>query len=99
MKSSFDEVLIEVWRQALVENVNAAILDGNRCPVRRTAKRGLQQVDFILGGNEIRRLEQNPETKSLRAQMARSGKKEMQFPSEGRHAEIVVDGKVALYER
>jgi hypothetical protein len=30
----------------------------------RLPKRGLRQVDFIFGGNEIRGLEQNPETKS-----------------------------------
>jgi hypothetical protein len=36
-------------------------------------------VDFVLDGNEIRGLEQNPETKSRWAQMARSGEKVMQF--------------------
>jgi hypothetical protein len=37
----------------------------------------------MFDGNEIRGLEQNPETKSLWAQLARSGKKVMQFLSEG----------------
>jgi hypothetical protein len=44
-------------------------------------------------------LEQNPQTKSRWAQMARSGKKVMQFLSEGRYAANVVDGKVTLYGR
>jgi len=38
-------------------------------------------VDFVFGGNEIRGLGQNPDTKSRWAQMARSGKKVMQFLS------------------
>src|SRR5438046_3181506 len=52
-------------------------------PARRTPKRGLRQVDFVFDGNEVRGLEQNPQTKSRWAQMARSGKKVMQFLSEG----------------
>jgi hypothetical protein len=47
-------------------------LDGSRYPVRRTPKRGLRQVDFVFDGNEIRGLEQNPDTKSERAKAARS---------------------------
>ena len=97
MKSSFEQTLIEVWRQALVENANVVALGKERYPVRRTPKRGLRQVDFVLDGNEIRGLEQNPETKSRWAQMARSGKKVMQFLSEGRYVANVVDGKLTLY--
>jgi len=48
-------------------------------------------------GIEIRGLEQNPETKSRWEQMAGSGKKVMQFLSEGRYVANVVDGKVTLY--
>jgi hypothetical protein len=57
----------------------------------------LRQGDFVFDGNEIRGLEQNPETKSRWAQMARAGKKVMQFLSEGRYLANVVDGKVSLY--
>jgi hypothetical protein len=74
MKPSFEQALIEVWRQALVENLKVISLGSERYPVRRTAKRGLRQVDFVLDGTEMRRLEQNPETKSRWVQMARSGK-------------------------
>src|SRR6516164_6757436 len=97
MKSSFEETLIEVWRQALVENAKVVALGTERYPVRRTPKRGLRQVDFVFDGNEIRGLEQNPETKSRWAQMARSVKKVMQFLSDGRYVANVVDGKVTLY--
>jgi hypothetical protein len=50
-------------------------------------------------GKEIWGLEQNPETKSRWAQLARAGKKAMQFLSEGRYLANVVDGKVTLYDR
>jgi hypothetical protein len=97
MKSSFEETLIEVWRKALVDNAKAVELGAERYPVRRTPKHGLRQVDFMFDGNEIRGLEQNPETKSRWAQMARFGKKVMQFLSEGRYVANVVDGKVTFY--
>jgi hypothetical protein len=75
MNPSFDQTLIEAWRQALVENAKVVELGKERYPVRRTPKRGLRQVDFVFDGNEIRGLEQNPDTKSRSAHMARSGKK------------------------
>jgi hypothetical protein len=99
MKLSLEEALIEVWRQALVENAKAVTVDGESYAVRRTPKRGLRQVDFVFDGNEIRGLEQNPETKSCWAQLARSGKNVMQFLSEGRYMANVVDGKVTRYGR
>jgi len=95
--SPFDQALTEVWRQSLVENATAVELESNRYPVRRTPKRGLRQVDFIFERNEIRGLEQNPDTRSEWAKLARSGKKVMQFLSEGRYVANVVDGKVTLY--
>jgi len=56
-------------------------------------------VDFVFEGSEIRGLEQNPQTKSRWAQLARSGKNVMQFLTEGRYVANVVDGKVTLYGR
>jgi hypothetical protein len=97
MELSFEQTLIEAWRQALVENATIIELDGIGYPVRRTPKRGLRQVDFVCGGNEIRGLEQNPDTKSEWAKLARSGKRVMQFLSEGRYVAVVMDGKVKLY--
>ncbi len=97
MNPSFEQTLSDVWRQALVENAKVVVLGTERYPVRRTPQRGLRQVDFVFDGNEIRGLEQNPETKSNWAQMARTGKKVMQFLSEGRYVANVVDGKANLY--
>ena len=64
--------------------------------MRWTPKRGLRQVDFTFEGNEIRGLEQNPQTKSRWAQMARAGKKVMRFLVEGRYVANVVDGKLEI---
>ena len=97
MGLSFEKALIEVWRQALVENAKFVELGTERLPVRRTPKRRLRQVDFTFEGNEIRGLEQNPQTKSQWAQLASSGKKVMQFLSEGRYVANVVDGEATLY--
>lgn len=99
MKFSFEQALIEVWRQTLVESARTVELGVDRFTIRRTRKTGLLQVDFVFEGNEVRGLEQNPRTKSRWAQMARSGKKVMQFLSEGRYVANVVDGKVTLYRR
>jgi hypothetical protein len=97
MDSLFDQTLVEVWRQALVENADAVELGAGHYPVRLTPKRRLLQVDFVFDGKEIRGLEQNPDTKSRWAQMARAGKKVMQFLSGGCYVANVVEGKVTLY--
>ena len=99
MNLSFEQTLIDVWRQALVENADVVLLGAERYSVRSTPKRRLRQVDFTFEGNEIRGLEQNPDTKSRWAQLARSGKKVMQFLSKGRYVANVVDGKVTPYGR
>ena len=54
MKFSFEQTLVEVWRQALVENAKTVALGADRFPVRRTPKKGLRQVDLVFKGNEIR---------------------------------------------
>ena len=97
MALTFDQALVEVWRQTLVEHAKTVELGSERYPVRSTPMRGLRQVDFVFEGKEIRGLEQNPQTKSRWAQLARSGKKVMQFLSEGRYVANVVDGKANFY--
>ncbi len=96
---SFEQTLVEVWRQVLVEKASVVKLGGKRYSVRITPRKGLRQLDFVYDWNEIRGLEQNPDTKSRWAKLARSGKKVMQFLSEGRYVANVVDGKVILYGR
>jgi hypothetical protein len=97
MPSSFEEALIEVWRQALVDSARSVQLGSEIYPIRRTAKTALRQVDFQVKGEDFRGLEQNPNTSSRWAQLARSGKKVMQFLQNGRYVAAVVDGKVTIY--
>ena len=98
-QAKFEDALVAVWRQALAENAGAVELAGKTFPVRRTPRRGLRQVDFTFEDQELRGLEQNPDTQSRWAQLARAGKKVMQFLAEGRYVANVVDGKVTFYRR
>ena len=97
MPKELEEALVEVWRQAMVENAKVVQLNGKSYPVRQTPRRNLRQVDFTFNGQPIRGLEQNPQTQSRWAQMARAGKKVMQFLVNGRYIGNVADGKVMLY--
>ena len=97
MNASFEQTLVDVWRQVLVQNASVVVLNRKRYSVRITPRKGLRQVDFVFDRNEIRGLEQNPETKSRWAQIARAGKKVMQFLVGGRYVANVVDGKVTQY--
>ena len=99
MNASFEQTLVDVWRQVLVEKASVVKLGGQRYSVRITPRKGLRQVDFVFDGIEVRGLEQNPDTKSRWAQLARAGKKVMQFLVEGRYVAVVVDGKLTLYGR
>lgn len=97
MKQTLEDAMLSVWRQALVENAKTVELGGETVPVRQTARRHLRQVDFKFEGEEFRGLEQNPETKSRWAQLAREGKRVMQFLSGGRYVANVVEGKCMFY--
>lgn len=99
MSASFEETIISVWRQALIENSQAIALDGRSFPVRQTSRSKLREVDFQFDGQTFRGLEQNPNTNSRWAQLAREGKKVMQFLNGGRYIANVVDGKVKIYSR
>ena len=92
-----EQILITVWRQTLVDGAKSVEIDGKKYPVKTTAKRRLQQVDFRFGDHELRGLEQNRDTNSKWAAMAREGKKVMQFLDAGRYVAVVVDGKMKTY--
>lgn len=71
------EVLIDVWRQTLVNGAKYVRIGDEKFPVRETSRRRPKQVAFWFEDRELRGLEQNPETKSKWAAMARDGKKVM----------------------
>ena len=97
--NSLEDVLISVWRQAMVEGATSVKLDAESYSVKNTARRRLGQVDFRFDGRSLRGLEQNPETKSRWAAMARSGKKVMQFLENGQYLAVVSDGNVHFYKK
>jgi len=99
LELNLEDALIEVWRQALVEEKPEVELNGSRFPVRRTAKKNLRQIEFRVGEEGVRGIEQNPKTASRWAQLARKGHKVMQFLMQGRYFANVVDGKVMLYAK
>jgi hypothetical protein len=93
---TLDHAFLSVWRQALVEQKKIVTAGSSTFSVRRTAKHRLAQIDFELDGVEYRGLEQNPETKSRWAKMAREGAKVMQFLRAGRYVGVVADGVLKL---
>ena len=97
MSVSFEEALIDVWRQVLVDGAKIVELGAEHYPVRQTPTSHLRQVDFVVDGKKLRGLEQNPQTNSRWAKLARSGSKIMQFLSDGGYVANVVDGKVTMY--
>jgi hypothetical protein len=94
---NLEETLISVWRQAMLEDAKVVTLQNEKFPVRRTSRSRLREVDFQFEGHDLRGLEQNPETGSRWAQLARHGKKVMQFLKQRRYVAVVVDGKVQFY--
>src|SRR5260370_17756639 len=99
MPQLLEDILISVWRQAMVEQAKSVKIDGSSYPVKSTNRRGLIQIDFAFADRNLRGLEQNPDTKSRWAAMARAGKKVMQFLENGRHLAVVFDGKLHPYAR
>ena len=98
MSTSFASALLSVWQQVLVDKKKTVEIDGETYSVKQTAKSKLKQIDFRFEGRELRGLEQNPNTKSRWAKLAREGKKVMQFLEAGRYIAVVVDGKIQVYK-
>ena len=97
--ADYEAVFLRVWEQSLIRKARSVVIEGDIFPVQTTAKQGLKQIDFQFGGREIRALQQNPDTKSRWAEMARNGSRVMQFLEGGRYIAVVVDGKLHRYSR
>jgi hypothetical protein len=97
MSGDLESTLLAIWQQALLDKKKSVKVDGETYPVRQTAKSKLKQVDFRFGDRELRGLEQNPNTKSRWAKLAREGGQVMQFLERGKYVAVVVDGKVHVY--
>jgi hypothetical protein len=98
MSASLETALLAVWQQSLIEKRKTVEIDGETYSVRQTSKSKLKQIDFRFEDRDLRGLEQNPNTKSRWAKLAREGKKVMQFLDHGRYIAVVVDGKTHMYK-
>jgi hypothetical protein len=87
-----------VWEEALLDRKRFVEIDGYVFPVTLTTRNSLKQVDFKFGSSGLRGIEQNPQTKSRWAKMARAGKKVMQFVENGKYVAVVTDGKIQFYK-
>lgn len=94
---SLGETLVAVWLQALSEGRREVELEGQRCPVTRTRSKDLRVVSFSHGVNRFEGIEQNPETKSRWAALARSGSRIMQFRYRERYVGNVCEGTLTRY--
>lgn len=91
------EILIEVWRQVLVDGKSEVELEGKAYPVTATRARKLRTVRFDYGDYHIDGIEQNPETGSRWALLAREGKRVMQFSCQRRYIGNVWEGELVRY--
>jgi hypothetical protein len=94
---TLDEALISVWRQVLEEGRGAVELEGERFPVTATRAKKLRTVTFEFGGHRLDGIEQNPQTGSRWAELARQGKRIMQFSVNRRYIGNVCEGKLLRY--
>jgi hypothetical protein len=91
------DVLLDVWSQVLLHDLNIVKLGLEQFPVSASKKKRFRQVEFSFGGKMIVGIQQNPGTKSNWAKVARSGIKVMQFIQDGRYIAVVAGGKVTMY--
>ena len=88
------ETLIAVWQQVLAEGRDEITLDAETYKVRRTRSKKLRLVEFGWDEHELTGIEQNPRTASRWAELARKGKRVMQFSCQG-HFHMVDRGQLA----
>ena len=93
------DVLPDVWSQVLLHDSKVVRIGSETFPVIRSKKKRFRQVYFVFDGMSITGLEQNPDTKSNWARMARDGIKVMQFIHDRKYIAVVAAGKVTLYAK
>jgi hypothetical protein len=91
------ETLISIWRQVLVERKLSAEIGGRQYAVGVTRSSRLRTVEFPLQRHRFAGIEQNPDTASRWAALAREGQHIMQFNCDGRYVANVCDGKLTRY--
>jgi len=91
------ETLVAVWQQALADGKALVELEGKHYPVKATRAKRLRAVEFTYGPYRIDGIEQNPQTGSRWAALARQGNRIMQFSCGRRYFANVCEGKLTRY--
>lgn len=94
---SLSETLIAAWQQVLAEDKKGVQLGGRTYSVGKTRGQRLRTVEFEYGELRVTGIEQNPRKSSRWAQLARRGKRVMQFASQGRYIGNVCEGRLTRY--
>jgi hypothetical protein len=82
-------------------NATEVAVEGRTYRVTRTGSRRFRTVRFMTGEREYQAIEQNPERPSRWGQLARSGRRVVQFRDLQTHkyVAVAVDGEVREYGR
>lgn len=94
---TLEETLISVWRQVLVKNKLSVVVSRKRYPVGFTKSKQLRTVEFPYRRYLFVGIEQNPDTRSRWAALARKGERVMQFSCAGHYVGNVCEGKLVRY--
>ncbi len=91
------DTLLSVWKQALVEHRQSIEIGAARYHLVLSPSKRLRTVEFEFAGHRLTGIEQNPHTGSRWAELARQGKRIMQFSCAGRYIANVCEGKLLRY--
>ena len=91
------DTLISIWQQALSERKPTVQIGSTQYAVGVTRSSRLRTVEFTYRRHRFAGIEQNPETSSRWAALAREGHRIMQFNCDGRYVANVCDGKLTRY--
>ena len=94
---TLSQLLRDVWRATLVDGRTEIEVEGLVRKVGRTRGQRLRVVSFTYEGRGIDGIEQNPNTGSRWAELARAGQRVMQFSSGERYIAAVAEGKLTRY--
>ncbi len=89
--------MILIWKQVLEEGKSEVALDDKTYPVGHTRAKKLRTVQFAYEGHSLDGIEQNPETTSRWAALAREGKRIMQFSVGRRYIGNVCANELTRY--
>ncbi|HTW57983.1 MAG TPA: hypothetical protein VMD99_07635 [Terriglobales bacterium] len=94
-----DHAVLAAVAEGMMSAASDVVVNGAALRVMRTGARRFRTVRFEMGGKGYQAIEQNPEKPSRWGQLAREGRRVVQFREvgSGKYVAVVVDGKVTEY--